>query len=456
MNRRFLKKIYTGQIAVIVLLLALFFLFNFVGHDEFNPINQLRIDCNDIYQEIQSNWNGLNQDYSYISAKAEKDMIYVTIIDMEENILFTNSTTIDTENKEMLKEALYMDNAYILENDSMYKIAQPIYYEKSVAGFVIFEKSYIYKDDKANIKNILLCLIFVCAVLLIVLLGYVIFKNQTTEISELIKALDDITKGKYKPLKLTKNEEYSQLYHAYNMMAEEIKYRMDKKEYNEHQRKLFINQISHELKTPISTINAYVEGLQNNLASDEEKRQNYIEIIHTKMNQLTELINDFFAYAQEDAQHFKYNFEECYANTVMDDIFSGIKENGERNVVCTNLLPKCIVNIDKVRLEQVVLNLYNNAVKHTNTEDRIEISSYREDDNVVIEVSDSGTGIPVNELPYIFDSYYQGSKSKRMDYQGAGLGLSICKSIIDAHKGSMKVKSQMGKGTTMYVYIPMV
>ena len=104
----------------------------------------------------------------------------------------------------------------------------------------------------------------------------------------------------------------------------------------------------------------------------------------------------------------------------------------------------------------MVLNIYNNAIKHTDENDSIILKAYRQDDDVVIEINDSGTGIPTNELPYIFDSYYQGRESKKTDYQGAGLGLTICKSIIEAHSGSIKVKSELHKGTSMYVYIPIV
>ena len=456
MNRNNLKKIYAGLIGAITVLLALFFLFDWGKENEFSPINQLRIDCNDAYQKIKSSWGSEEPDFYAIAKTAKENGIFMTIIDTNEEVLFSNSSSINLDNSEILKEALYMDNAYISCNDDTYKLAQPIYDGHKVVGFVIFEKTYEYRQKALDAKYIMAALLCVFILILITILGAEAYKKQPREIGEIKDALYGITKGTYATLQLTKNDEYAELYHTYNIMVEEIKYIMEKKEYNEHQRKVFINQISHELKTPISTINAYVEGLKNNLAADEEKRQNYIDIIHNKMNQLTELVNDFFAYAQEDAQHFKYNFEECYANTIIDEIFAGIKGQNDKRTTCNNMLPQCIVNVDKVRLEQVVLNLYNNAKKHTEAGDSIKVSAYREDDNIVIEVCDSGAGIPVNELPYIFDSYYQGSKSKRTDYQGAGLGLSICKSIIDAHKGSMKVKSQVDIGTTMYVYIPMV
>ena len=102
------------------------------------------------------------------------------------------------------------------------------------------------------------------------------------------------------------------------------------------------------------------------------------------------------------------------------------------------------------------MNLYNNAIKHTTKEEPITLKAYREDNEVVIEIEDNGEGINPKDLPYIFNYYYQGKTSKKNDYEGIGLGLAICKNIVDSHKGRMKVKSKEGAGTTMYIKIPLV
>lgn len=224
----------------------------------------------------------------------------------------------------------------------------------------------------------------------------------------------------------------------------------------EGQRRAFLTMISHELKTPISTINAYVEGLISGVAEDDETKAKYLEVIFDKMQKLTKQVEDFFEYAQDEDNRFKYNFEEYYADEIIEKIFLSLVNNQRQATKVQNLLPKCIFNVDKIRIEQVIMNLYNNALKHTAEEESIILKAYREDNDVVIEIEDKGEGISPKDLPYIFDYYYQGQTSKKSDYEGIGLGLAICKNIVDSHKGTMKVKSKEGHGTTMYIRIPLV
>ncbi len=121
-----------------------------------------------------------------------------------------------------------------------------------------------------------------------------------------------------------------------------------------------------------------------------------------------------------------------------------------------NLVPKCIINVDKMRIEEVVMNLYNNAVKHSKQRDVIKLFGYRQDQEIIIEVSNNGEGIDPKDMPYIFDYYYQGKSSKENDYDGIGLGLAICKDIVSKHQGSIKVKSKVGEETMFTISNPIV
>ena len=240
-------------------------------------------------------------------------------------------------------------------------------------------------------------------------------------------------------------------------MVEELSYLMKQQQSYEGQRKSFLTTISHELKTPIATINAYIEGLVSGVAKDEATINNYQTIIQDKMKNLMNQVDDLFKYAQDDMNQFKYNFEEVYADEVFDKIFKPINNNNDkRHIIIKNNVPKCMINVDVIRIEQVILNFYNNAIKHTKDNGTLVIEAYRQDNELLVSVEDNGEGIDSRDLPYIFDYYYQGKTSKKSDYEGVGLGLAICKEIISKHGGRIFVKSQLGKGTKISFTIPVV
>jgi len=456
MNRNIKKAIYIGLLSILLILLALLFISIKNKDDRSYPINSLRLDSNDVYINVQNLWSNDKFMFDDIANNAKDRGISISIINLYQEVIYSNSKYFDIDNVPILQEALYMDASYLENNLNVYKLSQPLYKEEMVTGFVIFEKEYIY-ESSVNYLTIILGIIILTIVCFIILLyGISLFKSDNYEFIEIEKGLLNITKGLLTPISTNKDSQYPQIYITYNMLIEELKHVMQQREYTQGQRKSFLTTISHELKTPIATISAYVEGLKSGVADDDEKRQQYINIIYQKMKMLNKLIEDFFLYTQEDENKFKYNFSECYADVFIGDIFSSISSQKNSRTAYKNLLPKCIINVDQFRIEQVILNLYNNAKKHTNKDQDILLLAYREEDNIVIEVSDNGEGISPKDLPYIFEYYYQGSKSKSKDYQGVGLGLAIAKSIIDAHNGRMKVKSTEGSGTSMYVYIPVV
>jgi len=455
MNKNQKKIAYIGLLSVLFVLIILLLISITKTKNKDYPINSLRVDSNNIYINVQNLWTNNNFEFNDIAGIAQNKGIFISIIDLYENAIYSNSQYIDLENVSVLQEALYMDASYLKNNPNVSKLSQPLYYGEMVTGFIIFEKEYI-EQSKIDFSAIVLAgiVLIVCTMLLMYAVN--LFRNDNSEFIGIEKGLVNITKGTLIPMPVKKDSQYPQIYYSYNMLIEELKHMMQQREYTQEQRKSFLTTISHELKTPVATISAYVEGLKNGIADSDEKRQQYINIIYDKMQMLKKLIEDFFLYTQEDENKFKYNFSECYADELIEEIFSSISNQESSRTEYKNLLPKCIVNVDGFRVEQVILNLYNNAKKHTNEKQSISLLAYRQENNIVIEVSDNGEGIASRDLPYIFDYYYQGVSAKTKDYQGVGLGLAIAKSIIDAHNGKMKVKSTEGSGTSMFVYIPVV
>lgn len=454
MNNHNIKWIFAGLIAVLCTLLILSLYIGRSLQPASNPINELRVETNQLYEEITDMWPLTEDDIDTISTTRNQELSY-TIIGLDETIVYSCSTTIDLSAQRLLQQSYHMDESYMTRYPNRYKLTQPIYDGDDVVGFVIFEREYPRQNTPVSIgKRVVDIFAVVVAILLVVISGREFFANDRSELVAIEKGLRSVIKGSLGKISVPTSSQYTDVYHTYNTMIDELVYMTQQRIDSEGQQKAFLTRISHELKTPIATINAYIEGLAQGVATDSEARERYLAIISDKMQQLTRQVEDFFSYTQERVNQFKYNCEECYADVLIEKIFASIAGQDETRIDVQNQLPKCIINVDKIRIEQVVMNLYNNAKKHTDSSQQISLRAYRQDEDIVIEVQDTGEGISAKDLPYVFDSYYQGQHSKEKDYSGIGLGLSICKSIVDSHNGSMRVVSREGVGTTMYVMIP--
>ncbi|QVK17597.1 HAMP domain-containing histidine kinase [Mycoplasmatota bacterium] len=425
-----------------------------------NPINEIRLKVNPEYLLILDNWPLSNDVQKQLDEELKKENIACTVTDLNGYVLYKYNSQFELGIQIDLVEHMYYDYSYKVRNEGKHLISYPIYNQESVEGYVLFEVAINNRNDGMKMPSEWIISISLFSILFVISIIATIInhKKQTTnEFEELIEGLNHVSKGIFKPLKLPKESREQSIYISYNRMVEELSYLMKKKQSYEGQRKSFLTTISHELKTPIATINAYIEGLVSGVAKDEATRLNYQIIIQDKMKNLMNQVEDLFKYAQEDMNQFKYNFEEIYADEVFDKILKQIidKEN-KRKIIIKNNIPKCMINVDVIRIEQVILNFYNNAIKHTPENGTLILETYRQDHELLISVEDNGEGIDARDLPYIFDYYYQGQASKKSDYEGVGLGLAICKEIINRHGGRIFVKSSLGKGTKISFTLPVV
>ncbi|MBS4537363.1 HAMP domain-containing histidine kinase [Clostridium sp. D2Q-11] len=425
-----------------------------------NIINKMRVKVNPEYNVILENWPLSSDVKKILDNSFESNGVTSTIIDLEGRVLYEFDSQFKLGSKIDITEHLYFDNSYEIRNNKKYLLSLPIYNQGTVVGFTIFEtiiesiRDENYMPFQWLFTIILLSILWIISII-VTIIGYK--KELSNGFSQLIDGLNHVSKGIFKPLKVPKESKEQDIYISYNRMVEELSYLMKKQQSYEGKRKSFLTTISHELKTPIATINAYIEGLVSGVAKDEKTINNYHTIIQSKMNSLMNQVNDLFKYAQYDMNQFKYNFQEVYADDVFHNILKPIfNKDRKREIIISNNIPKCMINVDIIRIEQVILNFYNNAIKHTSDDGTIKIEGYRQENELLISVEDNGEGIESRDLPYIFDYYYQGKTSKESDYEGVGLGLAICKEIISKHGGKIFVKSQLNKGTKISFTIPVV
>ncbi|OEF98503.1 ATP-binding protein [Desulfuribacillus alkaliarsenatis] len=220
-------------------------------------------------------------------------------------------------------------------------------------------------------------------------------------------------------------------------------------------RKDFVANVSHELRTPLSMLQGYSEALLDDIADDPKMRNELAGIIYDESIRMKRLVNDLLDLAKLEARQIELEKETVEVGEILDNLIKKYKKLHEnKNFTLTIQGNKPIYTyIDVARIEQVLINLIDNAIRHTDEKGQIEIKAAL-NDMIIIEVTDNGVGIPEEDVPFVFERFYKADKARTRSKSGTGLGLAISKNIIEAHSGEISVRSQVGKGTTFTIELP--
>ncbi|WP_163970215.1 two-component system histidine kinase PnpS [Oceanobacillus halotolerans] len=221
-------------------------------------------------------------------------------------------------------------------------------------------------------------------------------------------------------------------------------------------RKDFVANVSHELKTPITSIKGFSETLLDGAMDDEEARQKFIRIIYKESQRLQLLIEDLLTLSKLEKEEFQLNIVEVDVKQLLQDITPIMQSKAaKKNInVTINIDSDSTVKIDEDRVKQVILNLLDNAISYTPEDGNITLQVDEVRDQLHIRVSDTGIGIEQEALPRIFERFYRIDKARSRNTGGTGLGLAIAKHIVDVHDGKITVDSKVNEGTTFDVYLP--
>lgn len=247
---------------------------------------------------------------------------------------------------------------------------------------------------------------------------------------------------------------------AYNfeLMRAELEEQKQRESSLRKTQKELISCISHDLKTPIATIRAYSEGLRDGMAKNPEQAQKYSSIIVEKTDILTKMITDLLDHSNAELNQLKITMKEQYFGDFINALAAelrGLVEHAGFEFIYENSGDNLLINFDANRITQVISNLVDNAIKYgKKSGGRIEMSVYEESGRIAVSVKDNGIGIDASDIPFVFDKFYRGEKSRSTKIAGSGLGLSICKYIVEAHGGEMKFDSLSESGSTFFVYLP--
>ncbi|MDP4086879.1 MAG: HAMP domain-containing sensor histidine kinase [Bacillota bacterium] len=264
------------------------------------------------------------------------------------------------------------------------------------------------------------------------------------------EATNKIASGKYQQTIQTKgNDELAQLSNSIQQLGEQLQFYEDTR--NE-----FLSAVSHELRTPLTYIKGYSDVLVKGMIQSEEELKDYLLIINREAKRLSFLVNDLFEMGKLQTRTFQLNKEVADIHAIIQKVISTLKPEAEKKGIKIYFSSTEFqeIKIDAQRIEQVIYNLVENAIKYSD-DGVIQLDTFLQNEFMVIQVKDSGIGIPQNEIPKIWDQFYRVDKSRGRQTGGSGLGLWIVKQIIHAHNGELSVDSVENEGSIFSVYLPL-
>lgn len=335
--------------------------------------------------------------------------------------------------------------------NSFYTAATPFYsFDGKVLGFVfISSRASRLQEMWSELSQIYIICTAIPLTVLFVFLYYMTSKI-TRPINHMSKAAENMSKGDFSQrIPVEGNDEIATLAATFNAMTDSLTQL-------EGMRRSFIANVSHELRTPMTTIGGFIDGILDGTIP-KDKQEAYLTIVSSEVKRLSRLVQSMLSLARLESGEMKPN----PTNFVLSELICDVLLSQEQRIDSKNLNIEGLdddseieLNADRDLIYQVVYNLLDNAIKFTPENGTIGISISQSESSICFSIKNDGMGISPEHLKYIFDRFYKSDKARSANKDGTGLGLYIVKTIIDIHKGNIKVKSQPDEFTEFTVTLP--
>lgn len=315
-------------------------------------------------------------------------------------------------------------------------------------------------DVRGLVFEIIITILLVLLLTAVMLMIW-IYQSMVTPIRKLQTAAENIKEGNLDFTVDTAGAEQDEMHDlcvTFEEMRRRLKENAEEKVVAEQENKDLISNIAHDLKTPITAVKGYAEGIIDGVANTPEKIDKYVRTIYSKANEMDTLINELTLYSKIDTNKIPYNFakiqvEEYFADCV-EEIGIDLETRGIGLAYYNYTDSDVVIIADPEQLRRVVNNIVGNSAKYMNKSNGfINIRIKDVGDFIQVEIEDNGRGIAQKDLPYIFDRFYRGDVSRNSATGGSGIGLSIVKKIIEDHGGKIWATSKEDTGTVMYFVI---
>ncbi len=338
------------------------------------------------------------------------------------------------------------DGDYTVELHELYDGSQKPIGIASVGSY----GSLYYMDNDVDFLNEINKIIAILGIVMtiITIMIAILIANKISRPIEIVSNMaNEMGKGGYKQkLEYESNiSEIDKLISSINELA----YKLDEQE---NLRKRLTTDVAHELRTPLTNIQTHIEAMIDGIWEPSNERLNSV---NEEVIRLTHLVNELKNLAKFDSEKSKLELSEVdVAGIIKNTIYNNQASALEKNINITSDIEDITTYLDKEKITQVVLNILSNAIRYTNEYGNINIRAYRDNNDIKIHIKDDGIGIPNDKMNYIFERFYRIDESRSKDTGGIGVGLTIVKSIVDLHGGSIDVNSVEGKGSEFVVVIP--
>ncbi len=362
-------------------------------------------------------------------------------------------------------------NIYLYANNNLTIVSHT---DDGVNNYTIIIKSDNYtvpdissKAAAENYKNLITTrtVIIIAVIVAIFILTIIIISLITS--NTLVKPINKISKGAYEisrgnldyKIDYKSKNELGILADNFNNMSRQIKYYIEKQSKADLQQKEMIAGIAHDLRTPLTSIKGYVEGLRDGIADTPEKKEHYLNTIYSSTCDTEKMLDDLLAISKLELGNITLNFEKVSVEDFIAfaaDLKKGLEENDFDFKIINNSKTNPCFRIDTDRFVRVISNIISNSIKYRRPDIKglltITISEYSQ--SVIFEIKDNGMGVDKESLPRIFDTLYRADKARSNVRDGSGLGLSVCKQIIELHGGMIWAQSEIGKGLSIFISLP--
>ncbi|MDE6413109.1 MAG: cell wall metabolism sensor histidine kinase WalK [Eubacterium sp.] len=362
------------------------------------------------------------------------------------------------------------DNAYHLSNSGL-MITASAATEKDTYRFVILNEKLSFPDFSngqseslfgtfVNRTTLILTGIVFLFIIAIVVISFITTKTIVGPIRQITEGANEIAKGNFEhEIEYKSTNELGRLAESFNEMRLRVKDSIEEQSIADQKQKEMIAGIAHDLRTPLTSVKGYLEGLRDGIADTPEKRKRYMDIIYSSTCDTEKMLDELLTISKLELGSITLNFERIeiadfieYAKQIGEEIE---KKDFDFELI-DQTKGSVVLNLDTDSFSRVINNIISNSIKYRNKDirGRIEITIIEYKSTVLFEIKDNGMGVDRESLPRIFDTLYRADKARSNVRNGSGLGLAICKQIVELHGGLIWAQSELGNGLSIFISLP--
>lgn len=351
--------------------------------------------------------------------------------------------------------------AYINGSNAKVSLSYPIQVNDSYIGILRYTKDYTQLFNNSKRFRTVINVFATCIFSIVFVVSIILSRQITKPIKKLTETSEKVADGNFDiQMEVNTDDEIGDLSNRFQMMVGRIKEQIeiikedrDILKKSQAQNKVFFDNVTHELKTPITVIMGYAQALKENRFSDEKLFDKSVTYILNESIRLNNMVVELLELSKTSSADFTYYFENMEVGRIVAQTCEEMKIKGKKyniDIYC-DIEDSLYINCDKDRIKEVLINLLDNSMKYGYVNSLIEVRAYKENNCVFISVKDKGEGIAEENVKKLFDPFYRVSKKASRDLGSAGLGLTIVKSIVEKHCGDIEIKSKIGEGTEVII-----